>query len=60
MEVTGHRKPFRGKCPDCGSERINSEIEDWGMRRKYWCIDCNSDHSKQTYERRYKKAHPNE
>jgi len=56
--MVGHNKPFYGKCPDCGSERIQSEIEDWGMPRKYWCLDCNIGHSKSTYERCYKKAHP--
>lgn len=53
--MVGHRQVFRGKCPDCGSTRINSEIEDWGFPRTYWCEDCHSGHVKATYERCYRK-----
>jgi len=55
--VVGHRVAFYGKCPNCGSERIQSEIEDWGLPRVYYCMDCGEEHAKQTFERHYKKAH---
>lgn len=55
--MVGHRVAFYGKCPNCGSERIQSEIEDWGLPRVYYCMDCGEEHAKQTFERHYKKAH---
>lgn len=58
--MTGPTKPFHGKCPDCGSERIQSEQEDWGFPRVYYYMDCGEGHSKSTFERYYKKAHPEE